>query len=245
MKVLQFALIGLGTAAIYAMAAQGIVLVYRGSGILNFASGAMGMIGAELFYQLKDENGVDYKLALVVALLVPAVIGLLMQLVVMRRLRNSTGLARLIATLGLFAGLVGVGLEMFGGEFKVAVSMLPQTSADVFGIFDTGGVGEDRFYPPRDRGRAHRRADARLPLHEVRARDVGGGRERAGDGRARTVAQPDRRGQLVPRRPARRARPRSSSHRSRVARAFSSPTSRSSSSPRSPPRSSGGSRRSR
>ncbi len=35
---------------------------------------------------------------------------------------------------------------MFGGEFKVAVSMLPQTSTDVFGIFDTGGVGEDRFY---------------------------------------------------------------------------------------------------
>jgi ABC-type branched-subunit amino acid transport system ATPase component/ABC-type branched-subunit amino acid transport system permease subunit len=146
MKVLQFALIGLGAGAIYAMAAQAIVLVYRGSGVLNFASGAMGMIGAELFYQLKDQNGVDYKLALVLGLGAPALIGLGMQ-VVMRGLRDATGLAKIIATLGLFAGLIGVGLEVFGSEFRLAVSLLPQTSEDVFGLFRQGnGIGADRFF---------------------------------------------------------------------------------------------------
>ncbi len=146
MKLLQFALIGLGAGAIYAMAAQGIVLVYRGSGILNFASGAMGMIGAQLFYQLKDVDGVDDKLALIVGLGVPALIGVAMQVLVLRRLRSATGLARLIATLGLFAALVGIGLEIFGSEFRLAISLLPQDSVDVFGLFRAGsGIGEDRF----------------------------------------------------------------------------------------------------
>jgi ABC-type branched-subunit amino acid transport system ATPase component/ABC-type branched-subunit amino acid transport system permease subunit len=144
LKVLQFAIIGLGTGAIYAMAAQGIVLVYRGSGVLNFASGAMGMMGAELFYHLKDDGGVDYKVALVVGLGVSALIGLGMHFV-MRGLREGTGLSKIIATLGLFAGLIGVGLELFGSEFRIAVSLLPQSPEDVFGLFERGSIGSDRF----------------------------------------------------------------------------------------------------
>jgi len=143
MDFVQFALIGLGTGAIYALAAQGLVLIYRGSGILNFASGAMGMMGAELFYQLKDQDGVDYKLALVVGLGVPALIGLAMELGVMRWLRDATGLAKLIATLGLFTGLIGLGLELFGAEFRVAVSLLPTETVHPIG--DTA-IGVDRFW---------------------------------------------------------------------------------------------------
>jgi sulfate-transporting ATPase len=142
-EVLQFALIGLGTGAIYALAAQGLVLVYRGSGILNFASGAMGMIGAQLFYQLKDVDGVDYKVALIVGLGVPALIGLAMELGVMRWLRDATGLAKLIATLGLFTGLIGLGLEVFGSEFRIAISLLPQDTVRPIG--DTA-IGVDRLW---------------------------------------------------------------------------------------------------
>ena len=40
---LQFAVLGLGAGAGYAILAEGIVLIYRGSGVLNFAQGAMGM----------------------------------------------------------------------------------------------------------------------------------------------------------------------------------------------------------
>ena len=46
MDVIRFAILGLGTGAVYALLAQGLVLVYRGSGILNFAQGAMAMTGA-------------------------------------------------------------------------------------------------------------------------------------------------------------------------------------------------------
>ena len=50
MGVIRFALLGLGAGAVYALAAQGMVLVYRGSGVLNFAHGAIGMVGAFCFY---------------------------------------------------------------------------------------------------------------------------------------------------------------------------------------------------
>ena len=50
-EVLQFAVLGLGAGACYGLAAQGIVLVYRGSGVLNFAHGAIGMIVRVLLLQ--------------------------------------------------------------------------------------------------------------------------------------------------------------------------------------------------
>ena len=43
---LQFAVIGLGAGACYALLAQGVVLIYRGSGVVNFAHGAFAMLAA-------------------------------------------------------------------------------------------------------------------------------------------------------------------------------------------------------
>ena len=75
MDVLQFALIGLGIGAIYALSAQGLVLIYRGSGVLNFAQGAMGMVGAFVFYDLRDERGWSDPWAMLAALGVAAALG--------------------------------------------------------------------------------------------------------------------------------------------------------------------------
>ena len=56
---LQFLIIGLGAGATYALFAQGAVLIYRGSGLVNFAQGAIGTFAAYLaFVELKDEPGV-------------------------------------------------------------------------------------------------------------------------------------------------------------------------------------------
>jgi ABC-type branched-subunit amino acid transport system ATPase component/ABC-type branched-subunit amino acid transport system permease subunit len=141
--LLQFALIGLGTGAIYALTAQAVVLVYRGSGILNFASGAIGMVGAELFYELHDGQGVPLPLALAAGIAAPALISVTMQVGVLSRMRSSTGLSKLIATVGLFSGLVAVGLEVFGGEFRIARSILPQ---EVTEIAEGVRISEDRWW---------------------------------------------------------------------------------------------------
>ena len=55
---LQFLIIGLGAGATYALFAQGAVLIYRGSGLVNFAQGAVGTFAAYLaFVDLAGEGG--------------------------------------------------------------------------------------------------------------------------------------------------------------------------------------------
>ena len=54
--MLRFAILGLGAGAVYGLTAQGIVLTYRGLGVSNFAHGALGMLGAFVFYTLRDSG---------------------------------------------------------------------------------------------------------------------------------------------------------------------------------------------
>ena len=57
---LQFALIGLGAGACYALLAQGAVLIYRGSGVVNFAHGAFAMLaGYVTFVELRGDGQVN------------------------------------------------------------------------------------------------------------------------------------------------------------------------------------------
>jgi branched-subunit amino acid ABC-type transport system permease component len=73
--VLQFALLGLGSGAIYALAGQGIVQIYRGSGVLNFAQGALALLSATLFVRLSDNWGWDLAPSMAIAIATSAVIG--------------------------------------------------------------------------------------------------------------------------------------------------------------------------
>jgi len=62
--IVRFVLLGLGIGALYGVVAQGIVLVYRGSGVLNFAQGAFVMVGAYTYYELVERHGVMHAVQL-------------------------------------------------------------------------------------------------------------------------------------------------------------------------------------
>jgi len=49
-EVIRFALLGFGVGALYALTSQGLIVIYRGSGVLNFALGAIGMAAAYLWW---------------------------------------------------------------------------------------------------------------------------------------------------------------------------------------------------
>ena len=68
MEVLRFALLGLGIGALYALASQGLLVIYRGSGVLNFAQGAIGMVGAYLYWEMKVERGLPSPVAWIIAI---------------------------------------------------------------------------------------------------------------------------------------------------------------------------------
>nr|BFE61895.1 branched-chain amino acid ABC transporter permease/ATP-binding protein [Dactylosporangium thailandense] len=140
--VIRFAVLGLGAGAIYGLSALGIVLIYRGSGILNFSQGAVGMLGAYVFY-LQREDGMSTPVAALLAVGVGLAIGALVHHLVMRPLRDAPPVSRLIATLGVFALLFGLGQYLFGvGQARIVHSILPGGSTTVLpGI----RIGTDRL----------------------------------------------------------------------------------------------------
>jgi sulfate-transporting ATPase len=139
--VLLFAILGAGTGAAYALVSMGIVLVYRGSGVLNFAGGAMGMVGTFAYWQLHDRNGVPLVLAMIAGLALSGVTGYLAYLLT-RPLANASQLIRVVLTLALLVVLQGLaGLHWRADANYSAEAFLPQHSVKLAGF----GVGIDRF----------------------------------------------------------------------------------------------------
>ena len=119
----------------------GLVLVYRGSGVLNFAQGAMGMIGAFAFYLWRD-GGMPTPLAFVLAVALGVAIGVATHFLVMRPLRHAPALSRLIATLALFTVLFALGLELWGDTPRIVAKLLPTGTIEVLPDID---IGQDRL----------------------------------------------------------------------------------------------------
>lgn len=107
--VLTILIFGLTAAAIYAVAASGLVLTYTTSGIFNFAHGAIAMFCAYVYWQLSSPAawGLPVPLALVLTLVVFApLLGLLMDRVLMRGLADAPPSIRLVVPIGLLVALI-------------------------------------------------------------------------------------------------------------------------------------------
>src|SRR5690349_14598241 len=115
----------MGVGALYGIVAQGLVLVYRASGILNFAQSGFLMIGAYIFYELHVLSGWPYWAALIAAMLACAAMGAAVHLVVLRPMREASAVARLIATLGVLGLLSSVATIVYQGNTASVPSSLP------------------------------------------------------------------------------------------------------------------------
>lgn len=132
-SIIQDGLLGLGVAGIYAILAQGMVLIYRGSGVLNFAQAAIAAVAAYVFWELHIRNSWSFLPACVVAMAAGAAIGGATHAVIMRPLRQSSSLARVAGTLGLLSILVGAILLIWGDNIQIIASSLPQSSVSLGG----------------------------------------------------------------------------------------------------------------
>ena len=145
MEVLRFSLLGLGSGGLYALAAIGLVLVYRGSGVVNFAQVAIGMVGAYVYYELRVEHDFNSTagkyFALVAGLLAAAVLGGLFHLLILRRMRQASQISRIVATLALLIEITSLSYWRYGGNTRVVPGLLPTGPMKVFGA----AVGKDRM----------------------------------------------------------------------------------------------------
>jgi ABC-type branched-subunit amino acid transport system ATPase component/branched-subunit amino acid ABC-type transport system permease component len=143
MKVfLQFAILGLGAGAIYGLSALGLVVVYRASRVINFASSAIGMLGTYVYWELHDQHNWPFIAAFVPSVALCAVLGAGTQAVIIRRLENASTLAKLLATLGVLISIEAAVSLKFPQQLQVVGESLPSSRVSLLGI----SLGEDRLF---------------------------------------------------------------------------------------------------
>ncbi|MFW0785784.1 branched-chain amino acid ABC transporter permease/ATP-binding protein [Gordonia sp. CPCC 206044] len=134
---IQFLLLGLGAGGVFAALALALVIIYRSSGVVNFATGSMALCGAYMYAYLREgellllipglpktvEIGGDpgFFAAATIAVVFCAVLGALLYLIVFRPLRNAPPVARAVASIGVMivfaavtaaqAGTVAIGVD--------------------------------------------------------------------------------------------------------------------------------------
>ena len=133
-KLIEFAILGLGSGAVYAFLALGLVVIYQGSGVLNFGQGALAMLAGFVFFQLNVEDGWSAGPAFVVSVLALVPVGAFLYLGIMRPLRSASGVARLIATLGVFITVEGACGLIWGASTDTSQQFLPNATWSIGNI---------------------------------------------------------------------------------------------------------------
>lgn len=139
--LIRFALLGLGTGGIYAMLGLGLVVIYRGSGVINFAHSGFALVGAYVTYRLHVENEVGLLPSVLVAVLGCAALGVLVHFLVMRPLRSASPLARVIATLGVLTLLTEAVVIAYGPQAVISASPVPTDAVTLPGDVVVGRYG--------------------------------------------------------------------------------------------------------
>lgn len=124
---LQAALLGSGSGALIGSLALGIVVTYRGSGVVNVATGAMAMYGSFIFNSLNTQGKLlvfgwlvpvgaplGFAAAAVVTVIISGVIGGLLYLLVFAPLRDASPIAKLVASVGVLLLLQAIIVLQYG-----------------------------------------------------------------------------------------------------------------------------------
>jgi sulfate-transporting ATPase len=138
---LKFLLLGLGVGGAYSLLALGVVLVYRGSGVVNFAQGAVGLFGVAIFYELRKHHA-GTPVAVVVGVAASAALGVLIQTGIMRPLRSASPLMRVVATLAILSVITEGATIRYGVTPLTVAGLFPQNALKFSSHII---VGEDRM----------------------------------------------------------------------------------------------------
>jgi len=109
---------GLLAGVMYSLVALGFVLIYKASGVFNFAQGAMVFFAAATFVGLQQDYGINFWIALVLALGVMILFGLATERAVLRPLVNQPQIALFMATIGLTFFIEGLSQMVWGANVR-------------------------------------------------------------------------------------------------------------------------------
>lgn len=136
----EYSLLGLLSGGVIALIALSFVLVYKGTGVVNFAVGEVMMLGAYLYYA----GAVTFKLppwaAFALALCAIALLAAAIERVVLRPLAGQPAVAVLMATIGLASILHGGVEALWGGDTYTPPTLLPRTPLQLGEVLIPGTV---------------------------------------------------------------------------------------------------------
>ncbi|MEZ5605623.1 MAG: branched-chain amino acid ABC transporter permease [Burkholderiaceae bacterium] len=146
---LETVLGGLMTGMLYALVALGFVLIFKASGVFNFAQGAMVLFAALAMARLAewlphwlgfDSRVLANVIAFVLAGMLMFIVAWLIEHLVLRHLVNQEGVTLLMATLGITYFLEGIGQSMFGSDIYSIDIGMPKDPMFVLESVFQGGV---------------------------------------------------------------------------------------------------------
>ena len=124
---------GVATGLMYSLVALGFVLIFKASGVFNFAQGVMVLFAALTLVGLM-ERGVPVAVALVITMAVMVGLAFLIERVVLRPLVNQEAIILFMATIGLNFFLEGFGEMVWGANVKKLDVGIPDRSFIVAGV---------------------------------------------------------------------------------------------------------------
>jgi branched-subunit amino acid ABC-type transport system permease component len=139
--LMPFVVAGIVAGSLYGLAATGLVLTYKTSGVFNFAHGATGAAAAYIFYDLRDLHGQPAWLAAVLTVGVAAPLFGLVLSVLAGRLAHTSTARRVVATVGVLLVIQGLIQLRFGVTPLNLNTSLPITSLRIADV----NVGYDQI----------------------------------------------------------------------------------------------------
>lgn len=125
-----YTVIGLTVGGALSLAALGIVLVYRVTGVLNFANGAMGMFSTFVAWQVVYPMHGPVWLGVLAALVFSVALGLALELFVFRWLVGRPQLVKAVVTIGILLVLQSAASLIWGNtQYHLPINLVPARSA--------------------------------------------------------------------------------------------------------------------
>ncbi|NDL59113.1 branched-chain amino acid ABC transporter permease [Phytoactinopolyspora mesophila] len=132
-EFLQLTLFGLSNGAILALAALGFVLIYKATGVINFAQGHFLLIGAYVFYAAMVVFGFHWTLSILFGVVIAIALGVVVERFVLRPMIGEEAIAVIMVTIGLSSMFAGGVQFMFGTSPKETPRFLPPGSMELAG----------------------------------------------------------------------------------------------------------------
>jgi branched-chain amino acid transport system permease protein len=139
---IQLTVSGLSNGAILALAALGFVLIYKASGVINFAQGQFLLIGAYVLWAAIVEYGLHWIVGVVAAIAVAIALGISVERLILRPLVGQPIISVIMVTIGLAQVLGALVQIIWGTTPRPFPDFIPSGSVELLGA----QVGESRLW---------------------------------------------------------------------------------------------------